>query len=62
VPILQALVITLRQRPWTDERHLAAEHVDELGQLVERVAPEPATDAGETRIVADLNSAPVASL
>ena len=46
------------QRARADERHLAAQHVEELGQLVEREAPQEAPDGvsrGSSRI---LNSAP----
>ena len=62
VPVLEPLVVAQRQRPRADEAHLAAQHVPELRQLVER---EPAQDArrrvvtrGSSRI---LNSGPSAS-
>jgi len=35
VPVLEHLVVALGQRPRAHERHLTAQHVHELGQLVE---------------------------
>ena len=42
VPALDLPVLVLDQRPRADEAHLAAQHVEELGQLVERAAPQAA--------------------
>ena len=54
VPLLEPLEVAHRQRPRTDERHLAADHVDELRQLVEREAAQEPPDPRQPRIVADL--------
>ena len=54
VPVLELLEVALRQRPRPDERHLPAQHVDELRELVERVAPQHAPDARLARVLADL--------
>ena len=40
-------------RPWADERHLAAQHVDELRQLVELRPREHAADAREALVADD---------
>ena len=40
VPVLEHVVVALGQRARPDERHLAAQHVDQLRQLVEREAPQ----------------------
>src|SRR5581483_6858354 len=50
----QTLDIPDRQRPRTYQRHFALEHVEELGQLIETGAPEPAPYPRDTRIVANL--------
>ena len=44
VPVLEAVVVALRQRARADERHLAAEDVEQLRQLVDREAPQHAAD------------------
>ena len=31
-------------RPGSDDRHIAAQHVEDLRQLIERTAPQPAPD------------------
>ena len=54
VPVLEQLVVAKRQRPRPDEAHLALQHVHDLRDLVEREAPQEAADAGDTRVVADL--------
>src|SRR5437870_3475034 len=49
------MVILLEdQRPRAHERHLAAKDVEELRQLVERVAPQEAAKGGDPRVVDDL--------
>ena len=45
VPGLEQLVVAQRQRPRADQAHLAAQDVPELGQLVDREAPQDAADA-----------------
>src|SRR5262249_55667 len=37
-------------RPRADERHVAREHIEELGDLVDIPAPQPAPDPGQPRI------------
>ena len=54
VPVLEHLVVALGQRPRPDQRHVAAQHVHQLRQLVEREAPQEAPDRGQPRVVADL--------
>ena len=49
-----------QRRPGPDDAHLAAQHVPELRDLVDRqLAQEPA-DPGDSRVVADLEQRPVA--
>lgn len=40
--------------PWTNNTHLAAQHIEELGQLVERILAQEAAQPGNAWIVADL--------
>ena len=54
VPVLEHLVVALGQRTRADERHLAAQHVHQLRQLVQREAPQHPPDARQARVVADL--------
>src|SRR5690606_32715595 len=42
-----------RMRPWTDQRHVALEHVDELGQFVDRGPAEEAADGSNAGIIAN---------
>src|SRR5581483_2801916 len=58
VPVLELHEIAQRQRPRPDERHLAAQHVQHLRQLVDRVAPQHAADRGDARVVLDLEKRP----
>ena len=58
MPFLEELVVALGQRPGTDQRHVAAEDVHELRQLVDRPPPQKATDRGHARIAADLEDRP----
>ena len=51
---LDAAVLVLDQRARADEAHLAAQHVPQLGQLVERRAPQDAPHTGDPRVVGDL--------
>src|SRR5271169_7061812 len=37
---------------WTDDRHVAAQYVQELGQFVQARAPQEGADAGNPRVVA----------
>ncbi len=39
-------------RAWPDQRHLAAQHVEQLRQFIERKAAEERADAGNPRVVA----------
>ena len=48
------------QRPRADEAHLAAEHVPELRQLVDRRPAQDPPDAGHARVVRDLEHPRVA--
>ena len=43
----EALRLVVETRPWSDERHVAREDVEELRQLVEARLPEDAADAGD---------------
>ena len=54
MPVLEQLVVAKRERPGPDEAHLALEDVDDLRDLVEREAAEDTPDAGDARIVTDL--------
>ena len=38
---------------WSDEAHLAAQDVDELGELVELRRAEESADGGDSRVLAD---------
>src|SRR5579859_1758657 len=58
MPVLELDVVAQRQRPRTHERHLSAEHVQNLRQLVDRVAPQDTTDTGHSRVVLDLEQRP----
>ncbi len=49
--LLVLLVVRDRVRPRPDDRHLAAQHVEELGELVERGASHEGSDARDPRIV-----------
>ena len=42
---------TRRQRPGTYQAHLAAEHINQLWQLIEAVAPDEAANRGHARIL-----------
>src|SRR5438045_2221562 len=54
VPALHTLVLVHDQGPGTDETHLAPQDVDELGQLIERGAPQKASDTRDARVVGEL--------
>jgi hypothetical protein len=62
VPALQPVEVAHRQRPGADERHLAAQHVEQLGQLVEREAPQDPPDGVTRGSLRILKIAPSASL
>src|SRR5215471_4709605 len=40
--------------PWTDQAHRSAQHIPELGQLVEATAPQETTDRRDAWIVGRL--------
>lgn len=48
-----------KERSGSDEAHVALEDVEELGELVEGRLPEDASDAGDARVVLDLEEARV---
>ena len=54
MPLLKLVVVADRQRTRADERHLSPEHVQDLRQLVERVAAQHAPDGRHARVVLDL--------
>jgi hypothetical protein len=41
------------QRPRPNEAHVAAKHVEQLGQLVQRRSPQPSPECGETQLVGE---------
>src|SRR4051794_5410525 len=49
-PALDMLVLLRNQRAGPDKAHVAAENIDQLRQLVERMAAEEAADSGNARI------------
>ena len=55
-------VLVDHQRPRADEAHLAAQDVEELGELVERGAAQERADARDARVVRDLEQPAPASL
>src|SRR5262249_61197813 len=55
VPGVEALVVAQRQRARADEAHLAAQHVPELRDLVEREPPQHGADRGHPRGLAKLD-------
>ena len=57
LPRLIALNLVGKRWPRTDERHLAAQDVEQLRQLVERGATEEAADAGDPRVATQLECA-----
>src|SRR3712207_4165724 len=54
VPVLEALVIAQGQRARPDQRHLSHQDVEQLWELVERIAPEQAPDRRQAGVTADL--------
>src|SRR6266496_4376114 len=54
MPDLELHVVAQRQRPRADERHLAAQDVQHLRQLVERIPADEPADARDPRVVLDL--------
>src|SRR5512134_3657573 len=58
VPGFEPLVVADRERAGPDQAHLAAQHVQELRQLVERELAEQAADAGDAGIAPDLEQRP----
>src|SRR6185503_1027506 len=57
VPAGHLLVLVDDERARTDQAHLAAQHVDELRELVERRPPQEPPDARDPRVVGDLEKA-----
>src|SRR5665647_8902 len=51
VQFFHELTVAQRQRARPDKAHVALEHAEELGQLVEAQTPQDAADAGDPRIV-----------
>ena len=54
VPAFVLLHLVRQRRPWPDERHVAAQHVPELRQLVEARVPQEWPIARDPRIVDEL--------
>src|SRR5438552_7841098 len=54
VPVLVGGDLLGERRPRPDQAHLALQDVQELRELVQAVAPEPPSDAGDPWILADL--------
>jgi hypothetical protein len=54
MPVVEPVVVALRQRARADQGHLAADHVEQLRQLVERPAAQQAPHACHARVLADL--------
>src|SRR5450759_4858934 len=54
VPFFHELAVSQRQRARPDKAHVALEHTEELGQLVEAQAPQDATGPCDARIVTHL--------
>src|SRR5947209_1768167 len=54
MPVVELDVVAQRQRARADERHLAAKHVEDLRQLVDRVPAQEAPDPRHTGVVLDL--------
>ena len=54
VRALDAAVLVGYQRARADEAHLAAQDVEQLGQLVERAAAQQPPGPGHARVVGDL--------
>src|SRR5262245_38135859 len=44
-------VVRQRMRPGTDDRHIPPEHVDELGQLVDAIAAQEASQPCHTAVI-----------
>ena len=59
VPILEAFEVAPRQWPRADEGHVTAQHVEQLGQFVERQAPQEAADRSQSWVVANLEQCTV---
>ena len=51
---IEGFVVTYRQRPWTDQAHIAHKNVDELRQLVDAGFAQEAADRRDARIIANL--------
>ena len=54
VPVLEHLEVALGKRPRPDQRHVAAQHVHQLGKLVEREAPQQSPHPGQAGVLTDL--------
>jgi len=54
VPRLKAFEVALREGTRSDERHLSAQHIRKLGQLIEREPAQAPADPSAPRIAADL--------
>ena len=49
--LLVLAIVRERMRTRPDQRHVALEHVEELGNLIDVPAPQPGSDLGDARIV-----------
>ena len=52
--VAEEVAVVGGQRTRADQRHLALEHVDQLGQLVERAGPQEPADREDPRVFLDL--------
>ena len=52
--ISEEVPVVSGQRPWTDQGHVAQQHIDQLRQLVDRGAPQELADLEDPRIILDL--------
>ena len=39
---------------WSDHAHIAEQHVEELGQLIQRILTQESADLGDARVVGHL--------
>ena len=60
-PAVDVMVLLGDERARTDQAHLATEHVEQLRELVQRSAAQEASDAGDARVVLDLEHPLVAA-
>ena len=54
VPLFVVLPFVRKARPWAHEAHVAAQHIEQLGQLVQAGLPDEAADVRDPVLVDDL--------